>query len=62
MTALLGEDEAPPKSDFCLKMGKSRPHFVYFLLFHLDKSVEGMVGTQTQGVRIKGTDESTGSH
>ena len=44
-------------------MGQSRPIFVYFCLFHMtqfnDKSVEGVLGTQTQGDRMKGADEST---
>ena len=49
-------------------MGQIRPLFVYFRSFHNaniaqidcnDKSVDGVLGTQTRGGRMVGTDEST---
>ena len=54
-----------------LKIGQTRPLLVYFVLFshHLDKystnltiddkSIDGLLGTQTRGGRMVGTDEST---
>ena len=49
-------------------MGQIRPLFVYFRSFHNaniaqidcnDKSVDGVLGTQTRGGRMVGTDKST---
>ena len=54
-------------------MGQSRPLFVYFLSFHIpiqvtniqfelykiEKSIDGVLGTQTRGGRMEGADEST---
>ena len=55
--------------DFFKKMGQTRPLFVYLFLFFSqekystktinDKSVDGVLGTQTQGGSMVGTDEST---
>ena len=54
---------------FFLKMCQTRPLFIYFRSFHMtnigstntiyDKSVDGVLGTQTRCSRIVGTDEST---
>ena len=56
---------------FLKKIGQTRPLLVYFVLFshHLDKystnltiddkSIDGLLGTQTRGGRMVGTDEST---
>ena len=48
-------------------MGQSRPLFVYFRSFlitismiQIEKSIDGMLGIQTQGCRIVGADETTG--
>ena len=49
------------------KMGQSRPLFVYFRSFHIPiqmtninwKSIDGVLGTRTQGGRMEGADEST---
>ena len=47
-------------------MGQSRPLFVYFCYFldtisiiQIEKSVDGVLGTQTRGHRMLGTDETT---
>ena len=49
-------------------MGQARPLFVYFLFFSNDKystntinekSIDGVLGTQTRGGRMVGADEST---
>ena len=47
-------------------MGQSRPLAVYFRSFHVtniaqikDNSLNGVLGTRTQGDRMVGTDEST---
>ena len=49
-----------------LKMGQSRPLFVYFRNFldtisiiQIEKSVDGVVGIRTRGRRMIGTDETT---
>ena len=47
-----------------LKNGKFQATFFYFSLFHITqikytKSVDGVLGTQTWGGRMEGTDEST---
>ena len=48
-------------------MGQTRPLFVYFLFFSHDKystntindkSIDGVIGTRTQGGRMVGIDES----
>ena len=49
----------------CFKMGQTRPLFLSFRSFHManiaqnDKSVDAMLGTQTQGDRMVDADEST---
>ena len=46
-------------------MGQSRPLFVYFCSFlvtisiQIEKSVDGVLGIQTRGRRMVGTDETT---
>ena len=47
-------------------MGQSRPLFVYFRYFlitisiiQIEKSIDGVLGIQTQGHRMVGTDETT---
>ena len=49
-------------------MGQTRPLFVYFHSFHMtkystntinEKSVNGVLGTRTQGGKMVGADEST---
>ena len=46
-------------------MGQTRPIFNYFCSFHMtnltihDKSIDGLLGTQTWGSMMVGTDEST---
>ena len=40
--------------DLFLKMGQTRPLFVYFAIF-----VDGVLGSRTRGGRIEGADEST---
>ena len=46
-------------------MGQSRTLFAYFPLFPLntiqkiDESIDGVLGTQTQGGRMEGADKST---
>ena len=55
--------------DFFKKMGQTRPLFVYLFLFFSqekystktinDKSVDGVLGTQTRRSRMVGADEST---
>ena len=43
-------------------MGQSRALFVYFRLFNMtknDKSLDGVLGTQTRGGRMIGADKST---
>ena len=49
-----------------LKMGQSRPLYVYFRHFlitisiiQIEKSVDGVLGIQTRGCRMLGTDETT---
>ena len=50
---------------FFLKMGQFRPLFVYFRSFlviisiQIEKSIDGVLGIQTWGRRIVGTDETT---
>ena len=50
---------------FFLKMGQSRPLFVYFrsflitILIQIEKSVDGVLGIQTQGHRMVGAEETT---
>ena len=53
---------------FFLKMGQSRPLFVYFRSFHIpiqmtiiqfEKTIDGVLGTQTRGGWMEGADEST---
>ena len=45
-------------------MGKSQPLFVYFCSFlvtisiQIEKSVDGVLGIQTRGCRIVGTDKT----
>ena len=47
-------------------MGQSRPLFIYFCHFldtisiiQIEKSVDGVIGIQTRGRRMEGTDETT---
>ena len=48
-----------------LKMGQSRPLFVYFCYFlitisiQIEKSIDGVLGIRTQGRRMVGADETT---
>ena len=56
-------------SRFIMKMGQTRPLFVYFRSFHMtnkaqiltinEKSIDGVLWTQTRGGRMVGTDKST---
>ena len=52
-------------SVFFIKMGQSRPLFVYFRSFlitisiQFEKSIDGMLGIRTQGHRMVGTDKTT---
>ena len=50
-------------------MGQSQPLFVYFHYFlitisiiQIEKSVDGVLGIQTQGLRMVGADETTECH
>ena len=50
---------------YFLKMGQSRPLFVYFCPFpitisiQIEKSVDGVLGIRTRGRRMVGADETT---
>ena len=50
---------------YVFKMGQTRPLLVYFRSFHMTNIVQindksyGVLGTQTQGGRMVGADEST---
>ena len=50
---------------FFKKMGQSRPLFVYFRPFlitisiQIEKSIDGVLGIQTRGRRMVGTDKTT---
>ena len=49
---------------FFKKMGQSRPRFVYFRHFlitismQIEKSIDGVLGIRTRGLRMVGTDET----
>ena len=53
--------------DLLLKMGQSRPLFLFIFVFStchnsiflFDKSVDGLLRIRTQGGRMEGADEST---
>ena len=52
--------------DILLKMGQSRPLFVYFHYFpttisiiQIEKSIDGVLGIRTRGCRMVGADETT---
>ena len=57
-------NQAKLKVDTFLKMGLSRPLFVYFRHFLItiliiEKSIDGVLGIQTRGRRMVGADETT---
>ena len=63
---LIGKPPVPKEPiTFFKKMGQSRPLFVYFRSFRvtisiqIEKSIDGVLGIQTQGRRMVGADETT---
>ena len=64
----IGARPLPMLNFIVKKMGQTRPLFVYFRSFHMtkystnnvnQKSVDGVLWTQTQGGEMEGSDEST---
>ena len=56
-----------PEGNLFLKMGQSRPLFVYFRSFlltisiQIEKSIDGVLGIQTRGHRMVGADTNPGA-
>jgi len=64
LAALLGMLKLSKDLLVFLKMGQSRPLFVYFRSFltisiQIEKSVDGVLGIRTRGRRMVGADKTT---